>query len=135
VEGEKNQAALQELLLRVQVSKGSRLQSRQPSIFAAMSQFPTRLRITERKTKSATRCNNDHFAVNDNYRGGQVAEFLEIGQCVGIFRDVPLLKLYSFLRKILFRLVAKNSPLLRIKDDVFRHCSPPAELAPLASRR
>jgi len=78
---------------------------------------------------------NNHCAINDNHRSGYVPKFLKIGQSARILRDVPLLKLYSLLRKILFRLIAEHSPMLGINDDVLGHFSPPAEFAPLASKR
>ena len=78
---------------------------------------------------------NNHCAINDNNRSGHLPKFLRIGQSARILRDVPLLKLYSLLRKILFRLIAEHSPMLGVNDDVLGHFSPPAEFAPLASKR
>ena len=74
-------------------------------------------------------------AVDDNHRRGHVTKFLELGQGAGILRYVSLLELYALLRKILFRLIAKHSPALRINDDVLCHFSPPAGFVPLASKR
>lgn len=70
-------------------------------------------------------------AVNDDYRCGHVAEFLEVRHRVRVMRDVSLLEMDAFLRKILLRLIAEYSTLLRINDDVLRHCPPPGEFAGL----
>jgi hypothetical protein len=78
---------------------------------------------------------HDDRTINDNHRSGHITEFLEIGQGAGVLCYVPLLKLYAFLRKILFRLVAEHSPMLGINDDVLRHSAPPAGFVPLASKR
>ena len=78
---------------------------------------------------------HDDRAINDNHRSGHISEFLEIGQGVRVLRNVPLLKLYALLRKILFHLVAEHSPMLGINDDVLRHLSPPAGFVPVASKR
>ena len=82
----------------------------------------------------SVKSHNDR-TVDDNHRSGHVTKFLEIGQGARILRYFPLLELYALLRKILFRLIAEHSPMLGINDDVLGHFSPPAEFAPLASKR
>jgi hypothetical protein len=78
---------------------------------------------------------HDDRTVNDNDGSGHVSKLLEIGKGTGILRYVALVKLDAFLRKILFRLVAEHSPLLRINHDVLRHSSPPAWVLPVSSNR
>ncbi len=72
--------------------------------------------------------------VDDDDRSGHVTKFLEIGECSRILRYVPLLELYAFLRKILFRLIAEHSPVLGINHDVLRHFSPRNGFVPRASK-
>lgn len=74
---------------------------------------------------SSIESHNDR-AVNDNHRSGHVAKLLEICQCSRILNYVSFLKLYGFLREILFRLVTEHSPRLGINDD-FLHFSPASE--------
>ena len=70
-------------------------------------------------------------AVNDDYRCSHVAEFLEVRHRVRVMRDVSLLEIDAFMRKILLRLIAEYSTLLRVNDDVLHHCAPPGEFAGL----
>jgi hypothetical protein len=72
---------------------------------------------------------HDDRTVDDNHRSSHVTKFLEIGQGARILRDVPFLKLYALLRKILFRLTAEHSAVLGINDDAFCHFSPPPWLS------
>jgi hypothetical protein len=76
---------------------------------------------------------HDDRTVNDDDRSGHVAECLEIGEGPWIMYYVSLLKGQDLLRKILLRLVAEHSPMLRINHDVLRHSPPPAGLVPVAS--
>ena len=78
---------------------------------------------------------HDDRTADDNHRSGHVTKFLEFGQSARILRYVFFLKLYSLLRKILFRLVAEHSSMLGVNHDVLRHSLPPAEFTPLASKR
>ena len=74
-------------------------------------------------------------AGNDYYRCGHVAEFLEVRHRVRVMRDVSLLEMDAFMRKILLRLIAEYSTMLRINDDVLRHCPAPDEFAVLTLKR
>jgi hypothetical protein len=78
---------------------------------------------------------HDDRAINDDHRSCHVAKSLEIGESPRILRDVPLLKLYTLLRKILFRLVAEHSPMLGINHNILRHSPPPVGVVPVAGNR
>ena len=83
---------------------------------------------------SASNPAND-CSVNDKHRSCHVTKFLEIGQGAGILSYVSLLKGHAFLRKILLRLVAEHSPMLRVNHDVPRHSPPTAGVVPAANSR
>src|SRR6266700_1244675 len=66
-------------------------------------------------------------AIHDNYRSRHIAQLPEIGQRFRILGDVSLYELSAFSRKILLRLIAEHSPMLRINDDALRHWALPAD--------
>ncbi len=78
---------------------------------------------------------HDYRTINDDHGSGHIPEFLEVGQGARILRDVLLLELYALLRKILLRLVAEHSAMLRVDDDVLHLFSPCAGFVPLVSNR
>lgn len=78
---------------------------------------------------------HDDCCINNNYWSRHVAKLFEVRQGPRILRYVLFLERYPLLRKILLRLIAEHSTCLRINDDAFRHCWPPAEFVLCANRR
>lgn len=74
-------------------------------------------------------------AANDDYGCGHVAEFLEVRDRVRVLHDVSLLEMDAFMRKILLRLIAEHSTMLRINHGTLRHCPAPDEFAVLTLKR
>ena len=73
--------------------------------------------------------------IDNNDRSRHVSKSFEVDQGAWVLRDILLLKLYSLLRKILLRLVAEHSAVLRIDDDALHLFSPWIGLVPLARKR
>ena len=70
---------------------------------------------------------HNYGTVDDDHRSRHVSEGFEFAESSGVLCDVLPVKLYSLLRKILFRLIAEHSTELGIYDDFNRHAHSPVD--------